>query len=218
MQCFTRPMLRTVLALALGAGAAAAPAATLSVTVRDAAGKPAVDAVVSVIVPGQTPPPAVAAAAVVAQQGMRFVPYVSVVSVGTPVRFSNHDRYDHHVKSFSPAKRFALLLDGASAPDKPTESKEPVVFDQAGVVQLQCLFHGSMRGYVYVSDTPWVAKTGADGVATVSGVPEGNVELRVWHPDQWVDQTPAPLKISGPSSTAQFTLNVQTRASPSMRM
>jgi hypothetical protein len=61
-----------------------------------------------------------------------------------------------------------------------------------------------MRGQVYVSGTPWFAKTDANGVATIEGVPEGAADLNLWHPDQLQEQpaqrlqlTAAPLKAIG---------------------
>ena len=68
----------------------------------------------------------------------------------------NRDNIRHHVYSFSPAKRFELPL-YAGVPT------QPVLFDKAGVVVLGCNIHDWMIGYIYVSDSPWFGKTGADG-------------------------------------------------------
>jgi hypothetical protein len=55
---------------------------------------------------------------------------------------------------------------------------------------------------VYVSDSPWAAKTNEQGVATFDNVPDGAVQVRVWHSDQLVDLplqavtvTPAPFQV-----------------------
>lgn len=45
-------------------------------------------------------------------------------------------------------------------------------------------FHGSMRGFVVVTDSPWAAKTDSTGVVSFRDVPEGAARLRVWHADQ----------------------------------
>ena len=42
-----------------------------------------------------------------------------------------------------------------------------LTLEQAGPMQLGCHLHGSMRGSLYVTDTPWAVKTNADGVATL---------------------------------------------------
>jgi len=109
------------------------------------------------------------------QQNKAFVPHVLVVPVGTPVMFPNRDNIRHHVYSFSPAKRFELpLYIGTPA--------APVVFDKPGVVVLGCNIHDWMVGYIYVSATPYFAKTGEDGRARLGDVPAGAYEARVWHP------------------------------------
>jgi hypothetical protein len=79
----------------------------------------------------------------------------------------------HQVYSFSPAKVFELPL-YAGTPAK------PVLFEKPGVVVLGCNIHDWMLGYVYVSDSPWFAKTGADGSAQLRGLPPQRYGVRVW--------------------------------------
>ena len=83
----------------------------------------------------------------------------------------------HHVYSFSPAKRFELPL-YAGVPS------QPVLFDKAGVVVLGCNIHDWMVGYVYVSDSPWFGKTGADGGVRDRRPAPRRYIVRVWHPQQ----------------------------------
>jgi hypothetical protein len=91
------------------------------------------------------------------------------------VHFPNSDNIRHQVYSFSPAKKFELpLYAGSSAP--------PVTFDKPGVVVLGCNIHDWMIGYVYVSETPFYAKTGAAGAAVLSDMPPGEYTVRIWHP------------------------------------
>ena len=93
----------------------------------------------------------------------------------TAVTFPNHDDVRHQVYSFSPAKRFELpLYAGVPA--------EPVVFDKPGVVVLGCNIHDWMVGYIYVSDSPYFAKTGKDGKAIIADLPTRVYAVRVWHP------------------------------------
>ena len=90
--------------------------------------------------------------AVVDQVDKEFTPKVNAILVGTSVIFPNHDNVRHQVYSFSPAKRFELpLYAGVPA--------QPVVFDTPGVVVLGCNIHDWMVGYVYVSESPYFAKT-----------------------------------------------------------
>ncbi|HSY96436.1 MAG TPA: methylamine utilization protein [Steroidobacteraceae bacterium] len=151
-------------------------AAELKILVRDAHGKLVADAVV-VATPGDpknaqhVKPPGDA----IDQVDKQFVPYVKPVFVGSTVRFPNSDHIRHQVYSFSPAKKFELpLYGGSNAP--------PVVFDKPGVVVLGCNIHDWMVGYIYVSETPFFAKTAAAGTATIGELPPGEYTVRVWHP------------------------------------
>ena len=45
--------------------------------------------------------------------------------------------------------------------------------DPTGAALLGCFIHSRMQGTIYVADSPWTVKTGADGVAVLDDVPEG---------------------------------------------
>jgi plastocyanin len=162
--------------LLLAAACANAQVGTLVVTVRTSAGEPVADAVV-VAVPNDATALAGARprAESMEQVDKEFVPHVKPVFVGSTVAFPNKDNVRHHVYSFSPAKRFELpLYAGVPA--------QPVLFDKPGVVVLGCNIHDWMIGYVYVSESPWFAKTGADGTARIVDLPARGYTVRVWHP------------------------------------
>jgi plastocyanin len=156
--------------------AALAHSAELRVTVKDHKGKNIEDAVI-LAVPADprnaqhSRPPQDA----VDQVDKQFVPYVKPVFVGSTVRFPNSDNIRHQVYSFSPAKKFELpLYAGTNA--------TPVIFDRPGVVVLGCNIHDWMIGYIYVSETPFFAKTGPLGTASISDLPPGEYSVRIWHP------------------------------------
>jgi plastocyanin len=159
------------------AGPLSARAADLAVTVRTAAGKPVADAVVMVR------PQAGAPRGLIrfpwpyrmAQQAMKFAPFVLVVPVGADVSFPNLDLVLHHVYSFSPAKTFELKLYGH-------DETRNVRFDKAGVVAVGCNIHDSMVGFIRVVDTPYAAKTNAAGEAVIHDLPAGPASLVLWHP------------------------------------
>jgi plastocyanin len=162
--------------VSLGLLAAPARGAQLAASVTDQDGNPLADAVV-VAVPAQGSAPLAAPAAreIVDQIGEEFVPRVKPILVGTPVFFPNKDNIRHQVYSFSPAKQFELPL-YAGTPAK------PVVFDKPGIVVLGCNIHDWMIGYIYVSESPYFAKTGADGKAALADLPAGGYRVRAWHP------------------------------------
>ena len=138
---------------------------------------------------------------------MQFIPAVSLVSVGTKVRFVNNDPWDHHVRS-SPAGMgqfnatnagFELRLEGKSE-GKPAKSSD-ITLDKAGVLGatlMGCFIHGSMRGYVYASESPWAAKTSAEGFTTFEDLPDGVAQVKVWQADQLID-VPVQTATVGPA-------------------
>ncbi len=162
--------------LGIALAAVAAHAAELRVAVKDHRGKNVADAVVLAVAVDprnaqHSHPPSDA----VDQVDKQFVPYVKPIFVGSTVRFPNSDNIRHQVYSFSAARKFELpLYAGKNAP--------PVVFDKPGVVVLGCNIHDWMIGYIYVSETPFFAKTGPLGTVAITDMPPGEYSVRIWHP------------------------------------
>jgi hypothetical protein len=40
-----------------------------------------------------------------------------------------------------------------------------------------------MIGYIYVSETPFFAKTGSTGTASLEDMPSGDYLVKIWHPN-----------------------------------
>lgn len=214
------------LAVALAQACGLAAAADLQVTVTTASGRPAPDVVVMLVasvanpVASPTANPAPGSVTIL-QRDNRFDPYVTAIPAGTSVRFVNQDRYDHHVRSLGtgpmgavpPAKSFELRLAGAQS--GPAKASADVTFEAPGSVVLGCHIHGSMRGHLFISGTPWVAVTDEFGRATISGMPDGAAELRLWHPDQLTGQATQALQLKGSASaSATLSFNPQRRPRP----
>lgn len=171
-----RPLIPALIATCL---AVPAVAGDVTVEVRNSAGQPVPNAVVMVrpnggVAPGT--PMKVSWPMIMAQQNVQFAPYVLIAPLGSVVSFPNKDKVRHHVYSFSTPKRFELKLYGK-------DESRTITFDKPGAVSLGCNIHDSMIAFIYVSDTPFAAKSGADGLAVVRGAPGGGATLLVWHPD-----------------------------------
>jgi plastocyanin len=158
--------------------ATASAAADLSVTVRTNAGRPVADAVVT-LYPANGEAPLSAARfdwpMRMVQQHLQFSPFVLIVPAGATVAFPNLDKVRHHVYSFSPIHPFELKLYGR-------DETRTVRFDHPGVIALGCNIHDQMIAFLKVVDTPYAAKTGADGQAVLRNVPPGAAVMHVWHP------------------------------------
>jgi plastocyanin len=162
--------------LLLASGAAAA--AQLVVRVADNHGRPIADAVVTLLAQGATPGPSPRHAPqvrVIDQKDLMFMPYIQVFRPGDAVVFRNSDRTRHHVYSFSPAKAFEFVL-------APGQSSPPLTLGTAGVVAVGCNIHDQMAAYLYVTPSPWIARSGSDGQAVFAGLPSGTYAVDTWHP------------------------------------
>ena len=209
---------RTLIAAAVALCSLIAQAGTVQVSVTGADGKPAANVVVLVRPTAAWTPRPAPPVAVVTQQDLRYEPFVTVVPRGGSVRFVNRDAYDHHVRSLAggplgsvaPAKQIDIRMGPAKSGQ---DTSSDVVLDQAGAIVLGCHLHGSMRGHVFVADTPWSAVSDAAGRVRIEGVPDGAAELRVWHPDQLTEQAAQTLQVTAASNAeAKLNLTPRTRA------
>ncbi len=140
--------------------------------------------------------------AVVTQADKEYDPYVTVVMVGTETSFPNKDTVQHHLYSVSKAKRFEKPLYASG-------TTETVVFDKVGVVTLGCNIHDWMLAYVYVAPTPWFAKSDADGLAEIKGIPPGRYQLTVWHPRIKKPIEQEITLVAGPNLPEEMNLNLK---------
>jgi len=150
---------------------ATTPADDVSGTVALASGKPGGQAVVYLEGGAKAPP---MKKAVVDQRDRRFIPHVSVVTVGTRVDFPNNDVVFHNVFTEYHSERFDF---GMYARGK-TKSK---VFDRPGLAVLLCSIHPEMSAYVMCVDTPYFAVTDSKGRFQIKDVPAGEYTVRAWH-------------------------------------
>jgi plastocyanin len=153
-------------------------AAEVAIRVSDTRGVPVANAVVSAVPLGVSRPrlPAPPATHTIDQKDETFIPYLEVFRPGDEVVFHNSDHTRHHVYSFAPARQFEFVL-------APGESSPPMTLTQLGVIAVGCNIHDRMITYFYVTDAPYFTRSGTDGLARLD-LPEGDFDVRVWHPRQ----------------------------------
>lgn len=112
------------------------------------------------------------------QKNLRFLPEVLPITVGSAVRFPNQDDEYHNVLSYSFAKEFDLgrYLKTAQAPT--------VIFEEPGLVEVNCEIHEHMRAFILVLETPYFTKASAEGRFQIKNVPAGRYALRAWVNDR----------------------------------
>lgn len=170
--------MRRLLAMAALSWLMAAPAGAtrLTVQVEDARGAQVADAVVTVVpLGGAAPAKPRRQTRNIDQHNLAFQPYVEVFRLGDEVVFHNSDPTRHHVYSFSPLKKFEMVL--APNADAPAQT-----LDKAGAIAVGCNIHDRMIAYLYVTDAPWAARTDARGSVQFDALPAGRYEVRAWHP------------------------------------
>jgi plastocyanin len=145
----------------------------VQVIAKDQTGRPVEGAVVwAEVSRGGAPAPV---RTEIVQKNRQFIPPVTVVPVGSLVRFPNWDNVQHHVYSFSAAKTFDIPLYIG-------ESPKVIEFGSPGIVSLGCNIHDWMFAYIVVLDTAVFAKTDASGIALLRNLPPEAVSIVGWCP------------------------------------
>lgn len=111
----------------------------------------------------------------ISQRNKAFSPYVNVVQKGGSANFLNEDDITHHIYSPVGHTKFSFKI-------RTNQQKKLPSFEQAGEVAMGCNIHDWMSGYILVVDTPYFAKSDAQGQAILSDVMAGEYLLNIWHP------------------------------------
>jgi plastocyanin len=155
---------------------------------------------------GATPAPR-AGTRVINQKDKSFVPRVLAVPAGSTVEFRNDDVYYHNVFSLSATQKFDTGIYATGVAHRQT-------FKKAGLVELLCNIHASMRGFIYVVDSAYYTQPRPSGAFTIRGVPPGRYELKVWH-EASAEVLTQPLVV-GPGGNHGITVNIPHDRPPSV--
>jgi plastocyanin len=148
-------------------------AADISITLKDTKQRSVHDTIVELV--GARPELKVDENIEIAQVDKEFYPEIMVIPEKSPVLFTNHDLFQHHVYSVSKGNQFDLPL------YQGTPSKH-ITFSTPGIVKLGCNIHDWMLAFGYVSQSKHLIISDASGKVHFSGIPDGEYELRIWNP------------------------------------
>lgn len=106
------------------------------------------------------------------QKGMRFLPNLLPIVVGTTVDFANSDSVNHNV--FSPDN------EGYNLGTWPKGQSKSYTFKKTGVYTQLCSIHPEMEAFVVVLQNPYYAVVDKDGNFKIADVPDGHYSLKVF--------------------------------------
>ena len=135
------------------------------------------------------------------QNGCRFIPRVSGIMLGQSFKILNSDSLMHNVHSLSKVNmpfNFAM----------PASLKEIAVdfTSEEWMFPVKCDLHPWMKGYIAVLDHPFHDTTGPDGKFVLSDLPEGTLEIEIWH-ETLGSQTVEVSLGAGETKNVEFTLS-----------
>lgn len=116
----------------------------------------------------------------IGQLNKSFAPYVSIIQVGNTVNFKNQDDITHHIYSPVGDNKFEFKIRSGQ-----THSKAD--FNNAGEIAMGCNIHDWMSGYLLILETPYFAKSDAQGQLTINVAQAEKYRVTVWHPNLETD-------------------------------
>ncbi|MBI4971864.1 MAG: hypothetical protein HZC17_08555 [Candidatus Omnitrophica bacterium] len=135
-----------------------------------------------------------------------YVPHVTGVQAGQPVKFLNNDPTLHNIHAFAknqPGFNMGLPFQGMKQMKK---FNTPEV-----MVSLKCDVHPWMQGYIGVLPHPYFAVTGDDGSFTIKNLPPGNYVLEAWHETLGTKELPVTV---GPQESKEVEFSFKSTGAP----
>ncbi len=124
---------------------------------------------------------------IIQQKDAEFIPNVTPVTVGSIVQFLNDDPFYHNVFSLTPGARFNI---GRRPTGDIYEKKIPATswkVEGLGEIQLFCDIHSQMNAVILSLDTPYYTRVNESGDFSIENIPDGEYELRAYHPRHELD-------------------------------
>ena len=133
------------------------------------------------------------------QMACRYEPHVMLIPVGATAKYLNSDKVSHNVHTY-PGKN--LPVNKTIAPG----SNEEQVLKLADKIEVKCDIHPWMNAWMFVTDSPYTAVTGADGTFTINDVPEGEYTVELWH--EKLGKSKGKIKVNADGSSEPLDLKM----------
>ena len=115
------------------------------------------------------------AKAVLDQKKCHFLPHVAIVPAGADLEILNSDGILHNFHTYSTLNP---SINKAQPKFRPRMVEK---FAKPEIIKLTCDDHPWMKGWLVVSDHPYVAVTDDRGTFELTGVPAGTYRVEIWH-------------------------------------
>jgi plastocyanin len=129
------------------------------------------------------------------QKGCRYIPHMTGIMAGQPLKITNTDTADHNIHDM-PSKNQAF-----NESQMPTD--KPITKTFANVemmIPVQCNQHPWMRAYINVMSNPYFSVSAADGSFAIKNLPPGEYTIAAVH-EKFGEQT---MKVKvGPKENAK---------------
>lgn len=119
------------------------------------------------------------AAPLLDQKDCEYEPHVTLVVPGKPLDIKNSDGINHNVHAFG--KSNPEWNKGTPGFFTKQNRVLPVTFEKPEYVRVGCDVHAWMKGWIVVMENPYYAVTDAAGTFSLTDVPPGQHDLKVWH-------------------------------------
>ena len=110
---------------------------------------------------------------VIDQKNCEFVPHVLLIQPGA-MKVLNTDLCSHNIHVFSAANR------EVNQNTPPSTAPIELTLMRPDQAMIRCEVHKWMQGYVFVAKNPYSALSGAGGAYTLTDVPPGKYQIKVW--------------------------------------
>ena len=140
-------------------------------------------------------------AVVIDQQGCIYIPHVSGVMVGQPLKFKNSDGILHNVHGLPKENREFNIGMPPTLKEKEVELTKP-----EPLFKVKCDVHPWMNAYVAVMSHPYFAVSGKDGKYSIDDLPAGSYEIVAWH--ERLGMQSQSVTVGDGAATADFTFKV----------
>jgi plastocyanin len=109
------------------------------------------------------------------QTDCMYAPRIQGVIAGSDITIKNGDATLHNVHTYRGAESWFNQAQPKGSDALKKDLEDP------SIIKFTCDVHPWMHGFVVVTDHPFFAVSGKDGVATIEKVPAGDYDIEAWH-------------------------------------